>query len=418
MRILGPREGNVLSQGQLFEPGQYLDKRGPGYFSILAKPNDNARQDSYELRHLPTVIDGLNPAFDTWITQASFIRPNRRAVNVDTIGLLFVDLDTYHVPNLATRSAEQQANMLCGYCNSEGIPTPSIILFSGRGLQAKWLLSEALSAANLYEWNSAQLGLVRRLNQFGSDRNARDVSRVLRVERTTNTKSGERCRVVFVASGVEAAPARYDFEDLHELLADPEPVRARPAHSSGNVRQIPDSMNLQRLNWFRLYDLRDLWKLRGGVPVGMREITLFWELNFLLRAAPGKVCDLWNESQALAAEIDRSPGWYQLSDLGTVYRKAQATAHGARVYFQGRLYTPLYSPRNTTLAEIFQITADEEREMRTIISKDEKVRRRREKRHKQGVRPQEQSLERTKPWEAEGISRRTWYRRRAKVAQL
>ena len=33
-------------------------------------------------------------------------------------------------------------------------------------------------------------------------------------------------------------------------------------------------------------------------------------------------------------------------------------------------------------------------------------------RRKNGAKPREQSLSRTKPWEAEGISRRTWERRR------
>ena len=388
---------------ELFEPGEYLDRKGPGYFSILAKPNGNARQDSYELRHLPTVVDGLNPAFDTWITQASFTRPNRRAVNVDTIGLLFVDLDTYRVPNLATRGPDAQVNLLLGYCDANGIPWPSIVLYSGRGLQAKWLLSEALGAASLYDWNSVQLGLVRAMADFGSDRNARDVSRVLRVERTINSKSGDRCRIVHVTGGVAAAPARYDFEDLRDLFAEPErlPVRQR---SEGNVRAMPESMNLKRLNWFRLYDIRDLWRMRGGVPEGMRELTLFWELNFLLWAEPGKVCDLWNESQALAAEIDPKGGWYKMSDLSTVYRRAATRK--------------LYTPKNATLAERFQITPEEERYLRTIISSDEKYRRKVEKRRKQGVRPQELSLSRLKPWEAQGISRRTWYRRRAKVAQL
>ncbi len=37
------------------------------------------------------------------------------------------------------------------------------------------------------------------------------------------------------------------------------------------------------------------------------------------------------------------------------------------------------------------------------------------KRREAGARPQSQSLSRIKPWEAEGISRRTWYRRRAEA---
>jgi hypothetical protein len=79
------------------------------------------------------------------------------------------------------------------------------------------------------------------------------------------------------------------------------------------------------------------------------------------------------------------------------------------VEYQGRTYPPLYTPRNQTLIELFRITPEEERRMKTIISSAEKVRRRREKRREEGTKPQEQSLTRQKPWEIEGVSRRTWY---------
>jgi hypothetical protein len=40
------------------------------------------------------------------------------------------------------------------------------------------------------------------------------------------------------------------------------------------------------------------------------------------------------------------------------------------------------------------------------------------RRRDNGSKPREQSLSRTKPWEAEGVSRRTWYRRHPAVAQI
>jgi len=229
-----------------------------------------------------------------------------------------------------------------------------------------------------------------------------------------NTKSGEVCRIVWTASGVETVLARYDFTELAENLTARFPERAESKRSerkvSTRVVRFPSRFSLSKLNWYRLYDLRSLWVMRGGVPIGFREITLFWELNFLLRAEPGKVSDLWKEAEALAAQIDPHSGWYQQSDLSTLYRKAREARAGATVEYQGRTYPPLYTPRNQTLIDLFRITPEEERQLRTIISSAERNRRRREKRWAEGTKPQ--PYRSSKPWEDEGISRATWYRTR------
>lgn len=399
---------------ELFEPGEYLQTAGrPGYFSILAKPSGHAKQASYELAHLPAVVGGLNPDIDTWITQAVFNGPNRRSMNLRDVGLLFADLDTYRCPGLVGKSPEEQTALLLIFCAQEGLPSPSIVLFSGRGLQVKWLLSEALEPVSLLDWNAVQLALVRLLEPFSSDMNAKDVSRVLRVDRTTNTKSGQRCRVVHVTGGVESCPARYDFADLRDLLVRepaPKPHKSRPTLS------LPSEFNFKRLNWYRLYDLRELWKRRGGVWEHYRELTLFWELNFLLRAEPGKASDLWKEAEALGAQID--PGWFSQeihrNTLSTLYRKAQEAHAGQAVEWAGRSYPPLYTPRNQTLLELFRITPEEERSLKTIISEAEKYRRLVAKRRAAGVIPRAEyetsALASLRPWEALGVSRAWWYR--------
>ena len=415
-----------ILQADLFEPELYLEKRGPGFFSILAKPSGVARQSSYELRLLPKVIEAVDPTIDTYITQATFRKPNRRAVNLRNVGVLFTDLDTYKSEGLRGKTPEQQAALLLIFCGEEGIPTPSLILFSGRGLQPKWLLDEALGPANLPEWNRAQLALVKILEPFAADMLSKDIGRVLRLDHTVNTKSGEIARVLYITGGHPDCIAHYSFEDLQAALLERCPELTRPAKprtakgaktrkTTCPVLSLPQEISLQRLNWYRLYDLRGLWVLRGGVPEGYRELTLFWQLNFLLRAKPVSVGEMWNEAQGLAAEI--GPEWFRKevrrSTLSTLYRKAQETTAGARIEFQGREYPPLYTPRNQTLVDLFQITTDEERVLRTIISQQEKVRRQREKRRVTGVMPrneyEQQSLSRLRPWESEQISRAWWY---------
>jgi hypothetical protein len=413
----------MTAQPQLFEPGEYLDKQGPGFFSVCAKPDGQWRQNSYELSLLPTVVEHADRDVDTYITQATFQTRKRSAVNVQSVGLLFVDLDTYHCKGLRNKTPEEQTLLLLGFCCDEGLPPPSLVLFSGRGLQAKWLLQNALTAAALPDWNRCQQILVKLLEPFAADRGAKDIARVLRLDHTVNTKSGEVCRIVY---GIESVPARYDFDELYENLTDrepdTEPVNVPTARKSKpRVLSVGNRFSLTRLNWLRMSDIRDLWKLRGGVPVGFRETTLFWEINFLLLAHPVKTANIWKEAQVLAAEIDNHGGWYRESDLSTVYRKAKEMQTGEIVTYNGIEYPSLYTPRNQTLIELFGITSDEQQHLQTIISNDERVRRQREKRRSSGIQPRDeyeaQSIERNKPWIAEGISRRWWYERRRREAK-
>ena len=395
---------------ELFEPAEYIDQRGPGFFTVAAKPKGVWNESSYELQLLPAVVKAADPDIDTYITQAVFNQQNRRATNMQSVGLLFTDLDTYDCPGLRDKSPETQTHELAAFCQAEGIPLPSIVLFSGRGLQAKWLLTEAIGAISLPDWNITQNRLCTLLEPFAADKAAKDISRVLRLDHTVNTKSGIYARVVYTSSGVDTVLARYDFQELSKRLAERFPVETPKQSTRLHVVRPSNNMTFQRLNWYRLYDLRDLWTMRGGVTIGHREVTLFWQLNFLLRAEPGRAQDIWKEAQSLAGQIDRSAGWYHDSDLSTVYRKARELRDGNTVEYQGRKYPPLYTPKNQTLIDLFSITSDEEKKLRTIISKEEKYRRKVEKRRAAGMRPQ--LYKDVRPWEAEGISRAWWYRTR------
>ena len=96
------------------------------------------------------------------------------------LNLCFVDLDTYKTP-WKVYPPDALANIVRGFCQDEDIPDPSLILFSGRGLQVKWLLERPLPRAALPRWNAVQKQLVAILERFGADSGARDASRLLRL---------------------------------------------------------------------------------------------------------------------------------------------------------------------------------------------------------------------------------------------
>lgn len=363
----------------------FHDPQQSGFFSLLVQLPDKKCQSSHLLSDLPRVLEMMSPNRDTWISQAEFTRPNRRVVNLLRIGLLFADLDTYRMPWAAGRTPEELTSSVLYHCLQEGIPTPSILIYSGRGIQAKWLLDVALPRQVLPRWNACQRHLIDRLAMIGADPAAKDASRVLRLVDTINSKSGEICRVVHVENGPDGAPIRYSFDYLCEVLlpvarwtieqqrgerAERRQLKVLPGAKIDNLRGFSG----RQLAWDRLEDLRQLSVLRGGVSVGERMKHLFWRLNFLMLSGATHSGQMYLEASALAREL--APGWnYRSKELMTLYAKAKQFQAGERVEFGGKKFPPLYTPKNSTLISLFQITDQEQRGLRTLISQGLKAER-------------------------------------------
>lgn len=358
----------------------------PGFFSVLQFSGGRKRQRSYPLSEMHQVIHLLDKNTDTWISQAEFTRPNRRVVNLWRLGLLFIDLDTYNIPGLRDKSPDKQVSELLFFCGLEGIPKPSLINFSGRGLQAKWFLDKPLPRAALPRWNRVQLELVNKLADFGADAQAKDASRVLRLVETVNTKNNEMCAVVHVTEQ-SGLPIQYCFEYLCEMLLPftrddlailkaerHEEYLKRKAHrekftilSGGAEPNHLHGFSGRQLAWHRLEDLRTIAKLRGGVKPGQRMLHLFWQINFLILSGATNSNQMYHEAKALARQLDSN--WeYDSSALSSLYERAVKFGNGEEVEFDGQKYPALYTPKNDTLINLFEITDDEQRKLKTIIT--------------------------------------------------
>lgn len=431
------KNNDIEQQLRLFDIGDeaacYHDTARHGFFALLTSTDSGKRQRSYRLSDMPVVLDHIDPTRDSWISQAEFIKPNRRVVNLCRIGLLFADFDMYKVPLGQWDTPEKLANAALYWIGEEGIPPPSLLIYSGRGLQAKWLLEGTIPRQALPRWNSCQRHLVERLACIGADPAAKDASRVLRLVNTVNSKNGHICRVVHVQHGTDGAPVRYNFEYLAEVLL---PVARWDIEAERKARAEKPKLDLvqggktsnnlrgfsgRQLAWDRLEDLRTLASIRGGVVEGERMQHLFWRLNFLLLSGATHTGAMYHEAAALARELD--PQWnYASAELVTLYSKAKQHEAGQKIEFNGKQYSPLYTPRNDTLISLFAITDNEQRKLSTLISSDMALDRRRErdrtrdeaKRRAAGAVDREtyeaNSLSSQRPWEALGMSRRSWYR--------
>lgn len=355
-------------------------------------------QNSYPLHMLPEIIPAIDPRLNSYITQSEFTQPNRRIVNLWRLGVVWLDMDTYKTPWGAERSLDAQTRDLLWILADKGYPEPSLIMSSGRGLYVKWF-HEGLPRMALPRWNAVMRQITLEMAGWGSDAAAKDASRVLRIAGTVNSKSGEVARVLHITPDEQGLPVRYDFNLLSEhflpltreqssekrmgaivrhnayLEKQADYQEQRTTRGFGQGHKIYPNLRPfsgQQLAWDRVEDLRrlvDLRKASGAGIEGYREIMLFWQMNHLLLSQQVDLRTFWQESHALAVELDAE--WAKRegrNTLGSLFTKAKAQLNGEKVEFDGKVWTPLYTPKNQTLIDVFRITGDEERQMKTIVS--------------------------------------------------
>lgn len=403
---------------ELDEPFAYHDPNRSGFVALL-RPNaaGDRVQTSVQLARLPGYLKRLDKGQDHWIAQGEFFRPNRRVVNLWRMPLAFVDLDTYKSPQFAGLSPSSLCDVLLDTCDQTNLPRPSLVVFSGRGLQAKWVFDQPAPRTALPRWVAVQAELQRRLSSLQSDTQAMDASRVLRLVGSWHSKSKEQVRVLHINSLVANGShlradglAVYDFdlfadnvlpltraelEKLREfrdqdfVMRDIAQARkfnqqqrlvvvaggARPGCKSAgsNLRQFLP----HQLAWDRLDDVRKLVELRygtEGAPPGQRNRYLFLAACFLAHAVV--VPDLKAEIRELAAHI--APTWSEAdleSCIAAVVGRAEASARGETASFNGRDFDPRYRWSNKKLLEVLEVTESEECHLKTIISREHRLER-------------------------------------------
>lgn len=398
----------------LYDTGQRgVDEKGRSY--------PIKRQRSYKMSNLEEALKGWSGTTDTWLTQNSFYKPNRRTVNLKALHMNYVDLDYYKVDQYKRSSPDAMLTRALRIIEEAKIPLPNVIVDSGRGLQIKWCYPKPIKEEALPRWRRVQQQLISLLAPLGADTCCKDPNRVLRLAGTFNSKSRSMTTVLHETTN------KVPFDTLADAIlpftrAELAQLRKQRAGQMELVHSESSNSNLKKktkgtLNWSRYLDLRDLCTMRQGIPEGRRMKMLMYMTNFY--------CLAGNHPNQVRGEINGIINWIdphwlpEEGTLTTVYEKAEAHFRGETVLWNDEQRTPLYTPTNETLINQFGITPDEERKLRTIISKDE-VRRRntaakQAARRAEGMIPraeyEQRSASNQKPWEQLGMSRATWYRK-------
>jgi hypothetical protein len=427
----------------LFDPTEprILPQDAGAWFTLnwLSPAGKLNQQKAFQLDDLETVLRLTAGQQNLYMSQCMLDRPVRQSPFVLYGTHAYVDLDTYRIPGLAGLSRDGLARDIRMYCDDTGTPPPSAIISSGRGIYAKWYWAKPVGRDGVGRMMGVNRALVRRLDRFGADPKATDCTRILRITGSEHAKAKRLVSLLHLEQR-DGHTVTYDFDAFARQIAPiaaTEPDReaqltapAGPVSARTGIALNPDDLAVADIDraarvqrggrvftregwhWTIVEDCRTLARIRWGgmVPPGWRDIfghAVACQLARIFRPE-----NLYREIVAHAGLM--LPRDYVARDLA---------GHCSSLLRLAREATP-YRYRKTTLIELLRITPAEERHMGALISDTEKDRRDavRQRARRRAAGMTERSIyeanatERARPWETEGISRATWYRRHSATA--
>lgn len=202
----------------------------------------------------------------------------RRIEHLAQLNALFVDID----PMKADIFGQNQ-ELLMEYVNQlipHKLPQPNMLVSSGRGSWLIWLL-EPTPAQALPTWNKVQSYFVDSLLHLGADPKCKDVTRVMRVPGSINSKTNQTVEFKVLHEN------RYRLDDLaRQGFVHPKPAVRKPLLKPKTRQETsvhPKFFTLYSLHHGILQDLQRLAELRGRNLKECREYFLFIWRNCLAR---------------------------------------------------------------------------------------------------------------------------------------
>jgi hypothetical protein len=424
-RVLDPRLPSTPA-----EHAHLLHGNGSGFVTVGWKRSADGwlLQEHVPVHALSLYVTALAGHPQKYILQNRLRTPESRATeNIHELCALFSDLDYHEVPRLRGLRPEQVMEVVLRRVEEPNVPPPSLVVDSGRGLQLVWLL-EPTTASELPRWRACQQRLRHVLSELGADINAIDASRVLRLIGTVNAQNGRTARAI------GGTLVRWDFEELaHEIGAEAEVQEiAVPSTTVVNftataVKPPVRGYDVRTLAIIRMQELDALRYHRhpgGRLPPGARDEWLFLYVAVLATLVPPH--ELERRAIHLGREIANWSEKQVSSALCTVWQRSREAANGKRRIYAGKSVGARYRFRTDTIVARLGMTEEEMRALglRHLVTReiahDSKIADQRQRRRLQGMRPRAEYEASSVAAEAraEGVSRWTIYRRRAKERLL
>ena len=264
----------------------------------------------------------------------------RLILGLRSLRACYVDIDHYTDWEMALEALSEA-----------GMPAPTFMVLSGRGIHFYWLL-EPLPAKTLPTWQRIQDTLVHALAPIGADYRSKDCTRLLRLAGTVNSRNGAEVRGYWLSG---------DVWTLHELADEVLGPRVRPATvfdlkaQATRRRRKPAAPGKGSIYawWHLVYaDLGTIanYHWLGGVPEGRRDTFLFLLANALSWfAAPAAL-----ETEIILTAKTFTPTLTQ-REIQTyakpILKRAKDAAEGRKYTWEGREVDPRYAFRAETIRQ-------------------------------------------------------------------
>lgn len=405
--IAPPRE---LLFSEIDEAMLYHDAGRNGFAAIMVKENGRMKQkEMFPVSQLPEVIQCLPKNTDTFLSQSEFNAKFRRAVTFLRTETVYQDFDIYKINRFDGMTPEKAVDEVLDYCTGNYIPWPSLFLFSGGGLYAKWLLDEPIPRARLGEWELVEKTLQAKMLSIGADPHGILVTQVLRLVNTVNTKytPPRIVRVVWQNRNHQGEFVRWSLDELKQRII-PHSVdeyreqQAKEIEALDKRTDIPKKIKEQRkylikhtsapaylqtkdlttLLTARTQDIVTIAKehFRGskgfkGIPKGYRGRYMFLLYNTLAPITRNRQ-ELSLEINALKEQLTPDLSAQELKNvLCTAQARYEQYLRGEKIIYNGKKRSPIYHFTTKELIRLLGVTEDIQKRCFTIIGPEEKQRR-------------------------------------------
>lgn len=357
---------------------------------ILAK-NEQAEKDWKQYRIKPATmndteteqyLEQFNNESDTYMSMNTFYIPKRQAQHARKLRSLYVDIDCYTVgltPEQALYKADKEVFQ-------KGIlPLPNYYTFSGQGLYFVWLIdpmpykASDMKVFKLWKAVLNHFFSVFQSLKVGADPVCVDASRVLRLAGTKHSKTNKTVKNYYVHE--------HQYNVGNELLGKylpPFKFKERKQQTKKhNTKKVKPLLTQHSLFYSRMKDLEKLTEIRQGDMKGYREYACFiYRYNACLftddtEKALQMTLELnqmfskpLTDNEVISATQSAEQGYFKR--LAFEQGKESEEMKAWLKAYRGVYKRPGYNYSNKRLIKLFEITADEQKHLDSIISSEEK----------------------------------------------
>lgn len=319
---------------------ELLHKENDRYLTIVRKNKSKEWINKAILyKEVDSYLDAnLNKTEDHYVSMNGFYNYRRTEQSVRHLNALWVDLDYYKIDKYKDKSISDMIKIM----KNDGLFNelePSFFVNSGNGIYIIWLIKNAPKAV-LKMWKCCMDKLYKKFENYGADPMAKDVSRVLRLPGSSNSKTNKDAYLYLYKKDTK----RYTLKDIGDILLKPLVAKKKEA-----VSPFIKTPHFHNKRCFRiLKDLEKLVKIRAGECRGFREVMCFVYHNFAQM--------IYTEDDALK----------KTESFNFMFSSPLSEKELNMVHRQSKIYK--YS--NQKLVDLFDISIEEQYVLKELRSKE------------------------------------------------